>query len=102
LIHISYGPVSAINESIHRRGQMGILFLTSEVHPFAKTGGLADVSAALPRALSERGMDVRVLMPAYPSHRSAHIDELSLRSRANISRPDEPGYSAGAVLRTGP
>jgi len=45
---------------------MRVLFVSSEVYPFAKTGGLADVSAALPRMLSERGMDVRVLMPAYP------------------------------------
>lgn len=45
---------------------MRVLVVTAEVYPFAKTGGLADVSAALPRALSELGMDVRVLMPAYP------------------------------------
>ncbi|MBM4375428.1 MAG: glycogen synthase GlgA [Deltaproteobacteria bacterium] len=44
---------------------MKILFLSSEVAPFAKTGGLGDVGAALPRALAARGHDVRVVMPCY-------------------------------------
>jgi starch synthase len=42
-----------------------ILFLSTEVYPFAKTGGLADVSASLPQALRELGHDVRVMMPKY-------------------------------------
>jgi len=45
---------------------MRILFVTSEACPLAKTGGLADVSRALPAALMRQGMDVRILMPAYP------------------------------------
>ncbi len=44
---------------------MKILFVTSEFGDFAKAGGLADVSAALPRALKRRGVDIRILMPAY-------------------------------------
>ena len=44
---------------------MNILFVSSEVAPFAKTGGLGDVSAALPRELAQRGHDVRVVMPMY-------------------------------------
>src|SRR5215204_3624047 len=44
---------------------MRVLFVTSEFADFAKTGGLADVSAALPRALREQGVDVRVLLPGY-------------------------------------
>jgi starch synthase len=43
-----------------------VLFVTSELHPLIKTGGLADVSAALPAALGALGVDCRVLMPAYP------------------------------------
>ena len=43
-----------------------ILFATSEVHPLIKTGGLADVSSALPSALRVLGHDVRVILPAYP------------------------------------
>jgi starch synthase len=43
-----------------------ILFVSSEVFPLAKTGGLADVSSALPAALSCLGADVRVMLPGYP------------------------------------
>ena len=46
---------------------MRILFVSSEIYPLAKTGGLADVSAALPRALAALGVDVRVVMPGYPA-----------------------------------
>ncbi len=44
---------------------MKIAFTTSEAYPFAKTGGLADVSNALPVALARRGHDVRIIMPRY-------------------------------------
>ena len=44
---------------------MNILFAASEVYPFAKTGGLADVSCALPAALSQLGHKTCVIMPAY-------------------------------------
>ncbi len=45
--------------------KLKILFLSSEVTPFAKTGGLADVSGALPKALKELGHEVRIIMPKY-------------------------------------
>jgi glycogen synthase len=45
---------------------MKILYVTSEFADFAKAGGLGDVSAGLPRALRRRGIDARLLMPAYP------------------------------------
>jgi starch synthase len=45
---------------------MRALFVTSEVYPLAKTGGLADVSVALPAALRALGIDVRIVVPAYP------------------------------------
>jgi starch synthase len=44
---------------------MNILFVASEVAPFAKTGGLADVSGALPKALKDLGDEVKVVMPRY-------------------------------------
>jgi len=42
-----------------------VLFATSEVAPLVKTGGLGDVSGALPAALCAIGVDVRVLVPGY-------------------------------------
>ena len=50
-----------------------VLFVTSELCGYLKTGGLGEVSAALPRALN--GLcDIRVLMPAYPAVRRVHDD----------------------------
>ncbi len=49
------------------------VFATSEVAGFAKTGGLADVLAALPKALSERGHDCIVVMPLYRAIRMGDI-----------------------------
>ena len=48
---------------------MRILFAASEVHPFAKTGGLGDVAASLPRALDALGVEVAVALPLYPKVR---------------------------------
>jgi len=45
--------------------RLRILFISPEVEPFAKTGGLADVAGALPKALARLGHDVRVLMPKF-------------------------------------
>jgi starch synthase len=42
-----------------------ILFVSSEVEGFAKTGGLADVAKSLPAALKKMGHDVRIVMPFY-------------------------------------
>jgi starch synthase len=44
---------------------LNVLFLSSEVEPFAKTGGLADVSGALPQALRALDHEIRVMMPRY-------------------------------------
>lgn len=45
--------------------KLNILIASSEVVPFAKSGGLADVAGALPKALRALGHDVRVVMPRY-------------------------------------
>lgn len=44
---------------------MRVAILSSEAVPFAKTGGLADVAGALPKALHEHGVDARVVLPHY-------------------------------------
>ncbi|HLT31147.1 MAG TPA: glycogen synthase GlgA [Myxococcaceae bacterium] len=48
---------------------MKILFVASEVHPYSKSGGLADVAQALPAALAELGHEVLVVTPAYGNNR---------------------------------
>lgn len=45
---------------------MKVLFISSEVAPYSKTGGLADVSGALPRALLGRGVEVLTVTPLWP------------------------------------
>src|SRR5919206_4440243 len=44
---------------------MRVAILTSEAVPFAKTGGLADVSGALPKALIEQDVDAKLILPLY-------------------------------------
>jgi starch synthase len=54
-----------------------VLFATAEAAPLVKTGGLGDVSGALPLALHRIGVDVRVLLPGYP----VVLDALRVRAR---------------------
>jgi starch synthase len=45
---------------------MRVLFVTAELYPWVKAGGLGDVAAALPPALIGLGVDVRLLLPGFP------------------------------------
>jgi starch synthase len=42
-----------------------ILFVSSEVHPLIKTGGLADVSGSLPKAIADLSQDIKLILPRY-------------------------------------
>ena len=44
-----------------------VVSVASEAYPLIKTGGLADVTGALPGALSGHGVNVRTMLPGYPS-----------------------------------
>ena len=48
-------------------GRLRVLQVAAEIFPLVKTGGLADVLAALPVALSDAGADVRLLLPGLPA-----------------------------------
>jgi len=54
---------------------MRILYVASEVAPYSKSGGLGDVAHALPRALSARGHEVRVVTPLYASARVPNAED---------------------------
>jgi starch synthase len=68
---IVFHPLSLTEKSDtmekHRTGRFRCLYAASEVAGFAKTGGLADVAASLPVALTQRGVDAAVVMPLYRS-----------------------------------
>jgi starch synthase len=51
---------------------MRVLIAASEVVGFVKTGGLADVVGALGRALHQKGLDVRIIVPLYRQIREQH------------------------------
>lgn len=64
-------PIPVVEEA-DRRGEealpqprRSVAFIGSECYPFVKTGGLADVMYALPRALSRQNCDVKVILPRY-------------------------------------
>jgi starch synthase len=56
---------SSIEPSGARGARLRVLMVTSEAHPFAKTGGLAEVAGALPAALAHLGHAVTVVLPRY-------------------------------------
>lgn len=63
---------------------MKILFVTSEVTPYSKTGGLADVSAGLPQALAEKGAQIKVISPRYRSVAEAAFPLRTLKSPLHV------------------
>ncbi|MBI4982622.1 MAG: glycogen synthase GlgA [Candidatus Omnitrophica bacterium] len=68
---------------------MKVAFCASEVAPFAKTGGLADVAGALPLALEKLGHEVIIIMPGYKSVHQAKLEIKKLNkhiSYANIGK----------------
>ncbi len=65
-----------------------ILFVSSEAVPYAKSGGLADVAGSLPQALMEAGMDVRIIIPLYPSIKKVMIDKIPVIDKIAVPLGD--------------
>ena len=89
-------PISQASDALH------VLMVTSEARPFAKTGGLADVSNSLARALARLGHQVTIVLPRY---RGVDPDGATVRGVdvpmgpgrypvRLIERPVEPGVNA--------
>jgi starch synthase len=73
-----------------------VLYVTAELYPWVKTGGLGDVAAALPPALVAQGANVRLLVPGFP----AFIDAFRLSEVARLRTPftvERARLSLGAV-----
>jgi len=62
---LGQGGITMNNDNTLLDRNLKILMVSSEVAPFAKTGGLADVAGSLPKALAMMGNDVRIVMPKY-------------------------------------
>jgi starch synthase len=74
---------------------LNIVFASPEAHPFAKSGGLGDVSAALPLALKQQGHDVRVILPKY---RSVGQSKRSIKPTGlTVSVPIGPKVKSGEL-----
>lgn len=73
--------------------ELKVLFATSEIAPLIKTGGLADVSGALPAALRAIGVDVRVLVPGY----NQVIEQLA-QHQTVAAFDDLPGFPLARLL----
>ena len=63
---------------------LSVTIVSSEVEPYAKTGGLADVVGSLPIALKNAGVDVRIVMPRY---RVIDIDKYHLKKEQILEVP---------------
>jgi starch synthase len=71
-------PKGKKEPSAGEKKQLNVVWITSEAAPFAKTGGLADVSASLPEALAKKNMNVCVIMPYYPQQMQKYNAKLKV------------------------
>src|ERR1700737_4724693 len=76
---------------------MRILFIASEALPFAKTGGLADVLEALPKALVKLGHEVAVFLPRYKGVKSTKTIQPSM-TLPQGTRLRFPAITDGSIL----
>ena len=79
---------------------MKILFASSEAVPFAKTGGLADVSGVLPRALAQMGHEVFLILPKYRQVDEKHLN--LIKTGISLKVPISQKVEMGEVYSTEP
>jgi len=72
-----------------------VLFVTAEVTPFARTGGLGDMTGALPQVLAALGHDVRLVMPLYQTVRDRAFPLTEVV--ADLAVPLVTGYRTARV-----
>ncbi|MBF0142355.1 MAG: glycogen synthase GlgA [Magnetococcales bacterium] len=73
---------------------MKVLHVCSEAYPLVKTGGLADVTAALPLAQCDLGMDAQILLPAYPG-----VRQMLPNVQTAIPIGDPMGFGEARLIR---
>jgi starch synthase len=79
---------------------MRVLHVCSELFPLLKTGGLADVTAALPPALSSLGVDSRVLLPGFPAFMNGVDNKKFLLNIPTIFGADDINLYAAKIPKT--
>ncbi|MBI4495792.1 MAG: glycogen synthase GlgA [Deltaproteobacteria bacterium] len=82
---------------------MKILFVSPEAVPFAKSGGLADVPGALPRALADLGHEVFLFVPKYHQvdERKFHLAKMKVKLRVPVAQRVEPAQLYAAQTGSG-
>ena len=68
-----------------------LLFVASEAYPLVKTGGLADVAGCLPEILRQKGLDVRLLLPAYGDVLASLESAPAVVAELDLAAELEPG-----------
>jgi starch synthase len=83
-----------------KQRKLKILIAAAEVVPFAKTGGLADVTGALPKSLANIGHDARVVMPLYRkiNREKYNITDTGAKVTINIALVDHVGSIFTGVI----
>ncbi|MEW9701431.1 glycogen synthase [Paenibacillus sp. SI8] len=74
------------------------LYISTEVYPFAKTGGLADVSAFLPKSLRAHGYDVRIMMPKFRNVKDHYNDQLKFVAAIDIQIADRTSQAVVEMI----
>ncbi|MEE9503799.1 MAG: glycogen/starch synthase, partial [Thermodesulfobacteriota bacterium] len=84
-------------------GPIKVLLVSSEVTPFSKTGGLADVSGSLPVSLRHLGCDVRVATPLYKMVRESGcpLQKLLQGLKVKVGKKSVKGDVSVAALNGG-